>query len=148
MDRLTFAMKLEELRNKQQLLTNAWEKVNKNQLLELFVELLPPALNVERCGIFILDPKEDNVWLRCGTGVEQKQIQVPRWGSMVGTVISTIIFFKLVQISNAIFASSVAFTIPIVAMFWGYIDGEYLGVFHFLGMLMILVGVYVIRKSR
>jgi hypothetical protein len=89
MDRLTFAMRLEELRYKQKLINKAWEKASDNQLLELFIEILPKALKVERCSIFILDPKEDNVWLRCGTDVQPKQIQVPKWSSMVGTVIST-----------------------------------------------------------
>jgi len=89
MDRLTFAMRLEELRNKQLLINKAWEKVSNNQLLELFVEIIPMALNVDRCSIFILDPEENNVWLRCGTGVQPKQIQVPKWSSMVGTVISS-----------------------------------------------------------
>ena len=89
MDRLTFAMRLEELRNKQHLINKAWEKVSNNQLLELFVEMIPLAINVERCSIFILDPKEDHVWLRCGTGVQPKQIQVPKWSSMVGSVISS-----------------------------------------------------------
>lgn len=89
MDRLTFAMKLEELRLKQQLINKAWEKANNNQLLDLFIDILPRALNVERCSIFILDPKEDHVWLRCGTGVQPKQIQVPKWSSVVGSVISS-----------------------------------------------------------
>lgn len=68
--------------------------------------------------------------------------------SLVGTVISTIIFYKLVQMSNAIFASSVAFTIPIVALFWGWVDGEVLGVYHFIGMGMILMGVVLIRRNQ
>jgi len=89
MDRLTFAKRLEELRNKQQLINKAWEKVSNNQLLELFVEIIPRSLNVERCSIFILDPENDNVWLRCGTGVKPKQIQVPKSSSMVGAVISS-----------------------------------------------------------
>jgi GAF domain-containing protein len=88
MERLTFAMRLEELRNKQLTINKAWEKVSNNQLLELFIEIIPMALMVERCSIFILDPKEDHVWLRCGTGVQPKQIQVPKWSSLVGSVIS------------------------------------------------------------
>ena len=89
MHRLTFAMRLEELRNKQQLINKAWEKVSNNHLLELFIEIIPAAINVERCSIFILDPKENNVWLHCGTGVQPKQIQVPKWSSVVGKVISS-----------------------------------------------------------
>ena len=68
--------------------------------------------------------------------------------SLLGTVLSTIIFYRLVQMSNAIFASSVAFTIPIVALFWGYLDGESLTIYHFLAMATILVGVYMIRRSK
>jgi drug/metabolite transporter (DMT)-like permease len=68
--------------------------------------------------------------------------------SLVGTVISTIIFFRLVQVSNAVFASSVAFTIPIVAIFWGVLDGEQVGWSHFVGMVLILIGVYFIRKDK
>jgi signal transduction protein with GAF and PtsI domain len=89
MDRLTFAMRLEELRHKQQLVNKSWDKASDNQLLELFIEILPKALHVERCSIFVLDSKEDNVWLHCGTGVKSKQIQVPKWSSMVGLVISS-----------------------------------------------------------
>jgi GAF domain-containing protein len=89
MERLTFALRLEELRNKQQLINKAWEKASDNQLLDLFIEILPKALNVERCSIFVLDAKEDNVWLHCGTGMQSKQIQVPKWSSMVGSVISS-----------------------------------------------------------
>ncbi len=67
--------------------------------------------------------------------------------SLFGTVISTILFFRLVQKTNAVMASSVAYLIPIVAIFWGYLDGEVINLIQFLGMGLILLGVYLIRKS-
>lgn len=66
--------------------------------------------------------------------------------SLIGTALAIVIFFWLVQKTNALYASSVAFIIPIVALMWGYLDGEYLGVYHLAGMLMILAGVYLIRR--
>ena len=43
---------------------------------------------------------------------------------IMGTAIALVIFNKLVQITNPIFASSVTYLIPIVALIWGVIDGE------------------------
>ncbi len=66
---------------------------------------------------------------------------------LVGTVISTIIFFQLVQLSNALFASTIAYVIPIVALAWGAFDGEPITIYHGIGMLLILMGVYLSRKQ-
>ena len=66
--------------------------------------------------------------------------------SIFGTVISTVLFFQLVKLNNALFASMIAYIIPIVALGWGAVDGELITPFHFLGMVLILVGVYLSRK--
>lgn len=67
--------------------------------------------------------------------------------AIVSTVICLIFFYKLVQETDAVFASSVAYLIPIVALIWGYVDGEYIGVWHLLSMAIIIVGVYLIREK-
>jgi len=67
--------------------------------------------------------------------------------SILGTVISTVLFFRLVQKTSAVFASSVAYIIPIVAILWGFLDGESIGWIHFVGMLLILVGVRLIKRK-
>jgi len=67
--------------------------------------------------------------------------------SLFGTVISTILFFRLVQKTNAVLASSVAYFIPIVAIFWGYLDGEVIELLQLVGMGLILLGVYLIRRT-
>jgi len=81
--------KLNELRDKQKKIDAVWSKAGNRKLIEFFVEILPKALSVERCSIFVLDPVEDNVWLHSGTGVKERQIRVPKWSSIVGKVISS-----------------------------------------------------------
>ncbi|NNE27712.1 MAG: DMT family transporter [Saprospiraceae bacterium] len=67
--------------------------------------------------------------------------------SLVGTFGANILFFKLVQLTDAVFSSSVSFIIPLVALFWGYIDGEHLSLLHFISLLLILFGVLLIKRS-
>jgi drug/metabolite transporter (DMT)-like permease len=66
---------------------------------------------------------------------------------IVGTGIANILFFKLIQISSPVFASSVTYLIPIVAFFWGLLDNEMLTPFQFFGAFIILVGVYLANKK-
>lgn len=68
--------------------------------------------------------------------------------AMFGTALSLILFNKLVQISNIVYASSVTYLIPIVALFWGIVDGEQLNIIHFIGMSLILSGVYLANKKK
>lgn len=68
--------------------------------------------------------------------------------AVAGTVLSTIFFYRLVQDTDAVFASSVAYLIPIVALLWGVLDGEVISIWHFAGMVVILVGVYLTKKSK
>ncbi len=68
--------------------------------------------------------------------------------AIVGTAIANVIFFKLTQQSSALFAASVTYLIPFVATFLGYADGEYIGIYHFLGLVLVIYGVYLISKSQ
>jgi len=66
---------------------------------------------------------------------------------IVGTGVANILFFKLIQMSSPVFASSVTYLIPIVAFFWGLMDNEMLTPFQFFGAFIILVGVYLANKK-
>jgi len=66
---------------------------------------------------------------------------------IVGTGIANVLFFKLIQISSPVFASSVTYLIPIVAFFWGLLDHEMLTPLQFVGAFIILVGVYLANKK-
>ncbi|HEX8270990.1 MAG TPA: DMT family transporter [Flavobacterium sp.] len=67
--------------------------------------------------------------------------------AVVGTGIANLIFFKLIQISSPVFATSVTYLIPVVAFFWGLVDNEMLTPVQFLGALIILGGVYLSSKK-
>ena len=68
--------------------------------------------------------------------------------SILSTFLATILFYRLVQISDALFASSVSYIVPIVALIWGLIDGELLGLMHLIALVLVLAGVYLIRRRR
>jgi drug/metabolite transporter (DMT)-like permease len=66
---------------------------------------------------------------------------------IVGTGVANVIFYKLIQISSPVFASSVTYLIPIVAFMWGIFDNEMLTPIQFLGAFIILIGVYLANKK-
>lgn len=66
--------------------------------------------------------------------------------AIVGTGIAKIFFNRLVQISSPIFASSVTYLIPIVALIWGVFDGEQIHFTQIFAGLLILFGVYLVNR--
>jgi drug/metabolite transporter (DMT)-like permease len=66
---------------------------------------------------------------------------------VVGTGIANILFFKLIQMSSPVFATSVTYLIPVVAFFWGLLDNEMLTPVQFFGAFIILIGVYLSAKK-
>ena len=68
--------------------------------------------------------------------------------AIFGTGIAKVMFNKLVQISTPIFSSSVTYTIPIVALLWGALDGEKLNFIQLLATLIILLGVFLANRKK
>ncbi|WP_296633782.1 EamA family transporter [Polaribacter sp.] len=68
--------------------------------------------------------------------------------AIFGTGIAKVFYNKMVHLASPIFASSVTYLIPIVAVFWGILDGEELSVVQLLGGLIILLGVYLLNRSK
>jgi len=67
--------------------------------------------------------------------------------SIVGTGLALMIFNKLIKISSPVFASSVTYLIPVVAIIWGIVDGETLKPAYFLWFLLILFGVFLVNAK-
>lgn len=65
---------------------------------------------------------------------------------LMGTAVATILFNRLVKISSPLFASSVTYVMPIVAVMWGLLDQEKLQLGHFVGMAAIIGGVYLANR--
>lgn len=68
--------------------------------------------------------------------------------SLFGTALAKVLFNKLVQISSPVFASSVTYVMPIVALTWGVLDGESFSLVQGFGTIIILVGVYLSHKPK
>lgn len=66
---------------------------------------------------------------------------------IMGTGIANLLFFRLIQMSSPVFATSVTYLIPIVAFFWGMIDNESLTALQGVGGAIILCGVYLSGKK-
>ncbi|MEO5377024.1 MAG: sigma-54-dependent Fis family transcriptional regulator [Magnetococcus sp. DMHC-6] len=62
----------------------AWTPNDYEHLMMFFVDVLPKLMQAQRCSIFIADRESDHVWLKFGTGVQEKQIEAPKLGSIVG----------------------------------------------------------------
>jgi len=67
--------------------------------------------------------------------------------ALMSTAVAGLLFNKLLRISSPLYASSVTYIMPIVAVMWGVIDGEKLLPGHFVGMAAILGGVYLANKK-
>ena len=67
--------------------------------------------------------------------------------AIFGTALAKILFNNLIQISSPVFATSVTYLMPIVALMWGLLDGETFGWVQFLATLIILVGVFIANKK-
>lgn len=68
--------------------------------------------------------------------------------AVLGTAMANILFNKLIYISSPVFAASVTYVIPIVAVLWGVWDGERINVYQLLGGLIILLGVYLVNRKK
>ena len=67
--------------------------------------------------------------------------------AVLGTAFAKTLFNRLVQLSTPVFSSSVTYLIPIVAIFWGVLDGEKLGLIQLAAGSIILLGVYLASKK-
>ncbi len=68
--------------------------------------------------------------------------------AIVGTGIAKVLFNKLVQISTPVFASSVTYTIPVVALIWGLLDGEKFTFYQIMATGIIILGVYLSNRNK
>ena len=103
-----------------------------------FLVLLFPALAVLYSTDFFA--------MTYGEEVQESVLYILILG-VLGTGLANIIFFKLIQISSPVFATSVTYLIPVVAFFWGMLDQELLTPVQLFGAFIVLVGVYLSARK-
>ena len=67
--------------------------------------------------------------------------------ALFGTALAKIIFNKLIKIASPVFASSVTYSMLIVSIFWGIIDGEKFSIYQFIATIIIVFGVILTNKK-
>ena len=103
-----------------------------------FLVMLLPAL-----GILFFTDFTSKMYL---ASAKEAMIYIAVLG-IIGTGIANVLFYKLIQISSPVFATSVTYLIPVVAFFWGLLDNEMLTPVQFVGAFVVLVGVYLSSKK-
>ena len=68
--------------------------------------------------------------------------------ALFGTAIAKVLYIKLLAISTPVFSVSTTYLMPVVAIFWGLLDGEEFKLTQFTGTAIILLGVYLVTKKR
>jgi drug/metabolite transporter (DMT)-like permease len=68
--------------------------------------------------------------------------------SFFGTAMAKILFNKLIQISSPVFASSVTYSMLIVSVLWGILDGEIFNINQAVATILIIIGVYLSNKKK
>lgn len=124
--------------------------------LNLIKTYLPDQTPLTITGVSLLMVLPVAVLYLIGPGeVASKLTDTTAWGSftavvvlgVVGTALALILFNHLVQIATTVFASSVTYLIPIVAMTLGVLSGETIGAYQFAGMGFILLGVWLANRK-
>lgn len=101
--------------------------------------LIPALIALYFSGFF-----EQNI----GSSVIQLSVMFVAILGIIGTGVAMIIFNKLVQISDPVFTTSVTYTIPVVALGWGILDGETFSSLQLISAVVILVGVFIVNRAK
>lgn len=67
--------------------------------------------------------------------------------AVFGTALAKILFNKLIKISSPVFASSVTYSMLIVSIFWGLVDGEKFSIYQLIATIIIILGVLLTNKK-
>ena len=81
---------IEHLDEKKTYLNAEFDATENHALLDFYIKIMPKVLNAERCSIFIYDPESMTIWLKGGTQVKERDIEISgEYDSVVGDVITT-----------------------------------------------------------
>ncbi|WP_373495773.1 DMT family transporter [Aquiflexum sp.] len=131
------------------LLACACYGLNLNIIKYRFVELKPVAITAISLSIvlplaliFLFTSTQFSFKLVHVEGAVQAAGYLAILG-IVGTALALILFNVMVKVATPVFASSVTYLIPVVAIMWGLLDGEVLLAGHYFGIIAVIFGVWV-----
>lgn len=89
------------------------------------------------------------------TGILETMLKPNAWFALglisilaiLGTALAVVVFNYLVKVRNALFAASVTYIVPVFAIMWGLFFHETIVLTQFLGMALVLGGVYLVNRK-
>lgn len=89
-------------------------------------------------------------WISSADAISQKMksIEAMLLLGLIGSLVASFIFYMLLKRTNALFASTNTYLIPLMSIFWGHLDGESISWIHFASLLIILLGVYLVSVRK
>jgi drug/metabolite transporter (DMT)-like permease len=66
---------------------------------------------------------------------------------VICSALATIIYNRLIKISGILFAASVTYVMPVIAIIWGILDGEIFRVIYIGFIILILTGVFLVNYT-
>lgn len=100
--------------------------------------MIPSAIILYVTGYFNLDLSNDNII---------KATTASAVLGVMGTALASTLFYILLKRAGALFASTVTYGIPFVAIFWGLIDNETITIWQVGCLGIILSGVYLTNRK-
>ncbi len=67
---------------------------------------------------------------------------------ILGTTVASVLFYVLLKKAGGVFASTVTYGIPFIAIFWGWIYHEKITVAVILSLLIILAGIFITNANE
>lgn len=104
----------------------------------LFINAIPAVIVLIFSGFFKMKLSEGFMY----SGLSSVVLGV------FGTALASILFYRLIQRAGIVFSSMVTYAMPFVALAWGYLYGEKIGLFQAISMLVILIGVYLANWKK
>lgn len=99
---------------------------------------IPALLILAFTGFFTM-PNKDHQWF-LSTGASMLL-------GMMGTGAATLMYYLLLKRAGGLFSTMVTYGIPFVALFWGSLAGEHVGITQLLCLLVILSGVLIAQRK-
>lgn len=111
------------------------------------------SLQITTLSLIFIGPWA-GIYLFSGDFLEVMQNHPKAWSSfgytallaISSSAISVIAFNKLINMTDAVFATSCTYFISIIAILWGIIDGETITNHQIGGFIIIITGVYLVNK--
>lgn len=100
--------------------------------------IIPAAIVLYYTGYFSVDLSQSKYWVATGAASTL---------GVLGTAIASILFYMLMKRAGGLFASTVTYGIPFVAIGWGLLNSEHIIYLHYIGLVIILAGVYLANKQ-